>query len=276
MTQAFNLSQLANKVNSSGLLDVATGVTGTQAVANGGTGQSTYTNGQLLIGNTTGNTLTKTTLTAGTGISVTNGAGSITIANTAGGQFQTELFTAPGIWTNPGSVTKVRVTVVGGGGGGGAVPAISGNGQPGGGGGIAIANFTIPTSPVTITVGAGGVGRAGATPGSGGNTSSFGPYLSATGGSLGGNGPGPTVPATPGAGTISAPIIPGAIKQSNTATLSVTSLGMLYGTNTSSPGTPAITYSYTSDAIAGARGPGGSSGNGVGGTGGAIVVEFVG
>ena len=38
MTQAFNLSQLANKVNSSGLLDVATGVTGTQAVANGGTG----------------------------------------------------------------------------------------------------------------------------------------------------------------------------------------------------------------------------------------------
>ena len=49
MTQAFNLSQLANKVNSSGLLDVATGVTGTQAVANGGTGQSTYTNGQLLI-----------------------------------------------------------------------------------------------------------------------------------------------------------------------------------------------------------------------------------
>lgn len=54
------------------------------AVANGGTGQTSYTNGQLLIGNTTGNTLTKATLTAGTGISVTNGAGSITIASTAG------------------------------------------------------------------------------------------------------------------------------------------------------------------------------------------------
>lgn len=55
--------------------------TGTLAVGNGGTGQTTYTNGQLLIGNTTGNTLTKATLTQGTGITVTNGTGSITIAN---------------------------------------------------------------------------------------------------------------------------------------------------------------------------------------------------
>lgn len=57
-------------------------VTGVLPVANGGTGQSSYTNGQLLIGNTTGNTLTKTTLTAGSGISVTNGTGSITLATT--------------------------------------------------------------------------------------------------------------------------------------------------------------------------------------------------
>jgi hypothetical protein len=55
-------------------------VTGTLPVSNGGTGQTSYTNGQLLIGNTTGNTLTKATLTAGTGINITNGAGSITIA----------------------------------------------------------------------------------------------------------------------------------------------------------------------------------------------------
>jgi len=52
-------------------------------VANGGSGQTSYTDGQLLIGNTTGNTLTKATLTAGTGISITNGAGSITVASTA-------------------------------------------------------------------------------------------------------------------------------------------------------------------------------------------------
>ncbi len=59
----------------------ALNVTGTVAVANGGTGQTTYTNGQLLIGNTTGNTLTKATLTGTTNqISVTNGGGSITLA----------------------------------------------------------------------------------------------------------------------------------------------------------------------------------------------------
>jgi len=49
-------------------------------VVSGGTGQSSYTNGQLLIGNSTGSTLTKATLTQGTGVTVTNGAGSITIA----------------------------------------------------------------------------------------------------------------------------------------------------------------------------------------------------
>jgi hypothetical protein len=57
-------------------------VIGTMAVDQGGTGQTSYTDGQLLIGNATGNTLTKSTLTAGTGVSVTNGAGSISIANT--------------------------------------------------------------------------------------------------------------------------------------------------------------------------------------------------
>jgi len=56
-------------------------VTGILPVANGGTGDSSYTNGQLLIGNTTGNTLTKATLTGtGSQITVTNGAGSITLS----------------------------------------------------------------------------------------------------------------------------------------------------------------------------------------------------
>jgi hypothetical protein len=53
---------------------------GTLAVANGGTGQTTYADGELLIGNSTGNTLTKATLTAGTGVTITNSAGAITIA----------------------------------------------------------------------------------------------------------------------------------------------------------------------------------------------------
>ena len=53
-------------------------------VVNGGTGQTSYTDGQLLIGNTTGSTLTKTTLTAGSGITITNGSGAITIASSGG------------------------------------------------------------------------------------------------------------------------------------------------------------------------------------------------
>jgi hypothetical protein len=54
-------------------------------VAQGGTGQTSYTDGQLLIGNTSGNTLTKATLTAGTNVTITNGNGSITIAAAGGG-----------------------------------------------------------------------------------------------------------------------------------------------------------------------------------------------
>jgi hypothetical protein len=59
-------------------------LTGTLVVANGGTGQTTFTNGQVLVGKTDG-TLAKTTLTAGSGITITNGDGSVTIASSAGG-----------------------------------------------------------------------------------------------------------------------------------------------------------------------------------------------
>jgi hypothetical protein len=58
-----------------------TGLTTGLSVAQGGTGQTTYTDGQILIGNTTGNTLAKTTLTAGNNITITNGSGAITIAS---------------------------------------------------------------------------------------------------------------------------------------------------------------------------------------------------
>ncbi len=49
-------------------------------VASGGTGQSVFTDGQLLIGNSSGSTLTPAVLTAGANITVTNGAGSITVS----------------------------------------------------------------------------------------------------------------------------------------------------------------------------------------------------
>ena len=49
--------------------------------ANGGTGQTSYTDGQLLIGNSINNGLNKNTLSSGAGISVINGHGSIQINN---------------------------------------------------------------------------------------------------------------------------------------------------------------------------------------------------
>jgi hypothetical protein len=59
----------------------AAGLSTTLAVASGGTGQTSYTNGELLIGNTTGNTLAKATLTGTANrVTVTNGAGSITLS----------------------------------------------------------------------------------------------------------------------------------------------------------------------------------------------------
>jgi len=75
------LTFTGSPITSSGTLTLG----GTLAVANGGTGQTSYTNGQLLIGNTTGNTLTTATLTPGSGVSITNGAGSITISATGSG-----------------------------------------------------------------------------------------------------------------------------------------------------------------------------------------------
>jgi hypothetical protein len=85
-------------------LPLSTGVTGTLPVTNGGTGQTTYTDGQLLIGNTTGNTLTKSTLTAGAGISVTNGAGTISIAATNTGTV-TSVATGTGLTGGPITTT---------------------------------------------------------------------------------------------------------------------------------------------------------------------------
>lgn len=60
----------------------ASSITGTLAVGDGGTGQTSYTDGQLLIGNTATGGLAKATLTAGTNVSITNGNGTITIAST--------------------------------------------------------------------------------------------------------------------------------------------------------------------------------------------------
>lgn len=60
-------------------IDASQIVSGTLPAVRGGTGFDSYTNGQLLIGNSTGNTLNKGTLGNGTGLLVTNGAGTVSV-----------------------------------------------------------------------------------------------------------------------------------------------------------------------------------------------------
>jgi hypothetical protein len=81
-------------------------------VAQGGTGQTTFTDGQLLIGNTTGNTLTKATLTAGANITITNGNGAITIAATGGGGGVTSVTGTSPIVSSGGATPAISLTTV--------------------------------------------------------------------------------------------------------------------------------------------------------------------
>lgn len=114
------LTTSGGPVTTSGTITLA----GTLAVANGGTNQTSYLDGELLIGNSTGNTLAKATLTAGTGISVTNGSGSITIAATNNGTVTsvdvsggtTGLTTSGGPVTSSGTITIAGTLITSNGG----------------------------------------------------------------------------------------------------------------------------------------------------------------
>jgi hypothetical protein len=170
MTQAFNLSQLANRVNTSGQLDISTGSTGTLAIANGGTG--------LTSPGTAGNVLTSN--------------GTIWTSAAGGGYagFSTVVFEASGTWTVPSGITRAVITCMGGGGGGGTV-----TGNTGGSGGFGMVYITGLSGTYTVTVGAGGAS------GASGGTSSFGSIVSCTGGGGGGASPGAMGTATISSGT---------------------------------------------------------------------------
>lgn len=113
-------------------LDTFRGIGGTALVNQGGTGQTSFTDGQLLIGNTTGNTLAKSTLTAGSGVSIVNGNGTITIAATGSGGSVTSidvsggttgLTTSGGPVTTSGTITLAGTLAVANGGSGATTAA---------------------------------------------------------------------------------------------------------------------------------------------------------
>jgi hypothetical protein len=91
----------------------AANVTGTVAVANGGTGLTTTpVNGALDIGNGTG--FTRTTLTAGTNVSITNTSGAITInSSNPGGTVTSVGLALPSIMSVSGSPVTSSGTLTG-------------------------------------------------------------------------------------------------------------------------------------------------------------------
>jgi hypothetical protein len=164
MTQAFNLSQFANKVNTSGQASLTTAVTGTLPIANGGTNLTALGTANQILGVNAGATALEYKTAAASGFS------------------NMTVFTSPGTFTTPASTTQIKVTVVGGGGNGGSTPS----GGGGGGGGAIFVGPVAASSPFAVTVGGAG------------GTSSFAALASATGGATGGA---PGAGAAGGAGT---------------------------------------------------------------------------
>jgi hypothetical protein len=173
MTQAFNLSQLANKVNTSGNLDASTALYNQVPVANGGTGKSTVTSGALLLGAGTSALTELVGSTPGQAV-VWNGT-TFTTGSVSGAADGINTYITPGTWTKTAGLLQVKVTVIGSGGGGANIPtAPTTQASSGGGsGGAAIRWIPAPTipGPVAITAGFG--------------TNSFGAFCSATAGANG-------------------------------------------------------------------------------------------
>lgn len=156
------LTTSGGPVSTSGTITLA----GTLAVGSGGTGITTVpSNGQIPIGN--GSTYTAATLTAGSGISITNGAGSVTLASSVTGALKNvQVFTSSGTYTRTSGVTTAVVIAVGGGGGGAGSNDFSSGGNGGNGGTTSFGAHVTAlggTGCTGTTGGAGGTGGTGAT-----------------------------------------------------------------------------------------------------------------
>jgi hypothetical protein len=128
-----------------------------------GTGSHIYSNGRMVVGNSTNNMVFDgTTLTINGNIVTYGNLNGTAVGQIIAGSFNLQIITTVGTssFTVPSNVYKLKITCIGGGGGGGTGPIQSGlytAGAGGGGGGASIGIFTVsPGASYTVQVGAGG------------------------------------------------------------------------------------------------------------------------
>jgi hypothetical protein len=174
MTQAFNLSQLGNKVNTSGQLDASTGLVNITPAANGGTGASTLTLNNVILGNGT-SAVQFVAPGANGNVLTSNGTTWQSTAVALIPQIQTQTLSAgSSTWSKPttGGYQFLKIQMWAGGGSGGKNSICAS-----GGGGGAYNEITVPlsflASSENYTVGAGGAAVSTNVSGNVGGNSSF-------------------------------------------------------------------------------------------------------
>jgi hypothetical protein len=150
------------------------------SVANGGTGSSTLTANNVILGNGTSPVQFVAPGTSGN-VLQSNGTtwASVALTNTVSGTLlrapQVIANTAGGTYTTPANCNHILIEMIGGGGAGGGVPGSTGSSTQGGGGGgslFAVKYASVsPSTGYTYTVGAGGTGSGNGNGTAGGTTS---------------------------------------------------------------------------------------------------------
>lgn len=144
-------------------------------VAQGGTGATSLTANNVLLGN--GTSAVQVVAPGASGNLLTSNGTTWTSAAPASSfvGFRGQAFTSNGTFTIPTGITAVKITVVGGGGGGGGALASLGcniAAAGGGGGGATAISFLTGLTPgntLSVTIGGAGSAGSGGTPSSGGS-----------------------------------------------------------------------------------------------------------